>query len=117
MTTPEHLGPVNRDQWNGAGSLLRLALPGLLSLGLAAGCVSVKAPDEINVGYGKRVDSSRVPPTSSHAEAREELALAYAEINRLEDKVADLREDVAELEEENRELDRALERYEDRYDD
>lgn len=63
--------------WIGAAAL---ALP-------AAGCVSVKAPERIEIGNSsrpERVDSSRVPPTSSHEHARQELARAYENIRWLE---------------------------------
>lgn len=69
----------------------------------AFGCVSVKAPERIEVNRRERVDASQVPPTSSHEEARQRLAEAYAEIRHLRAKVADLEEDKAEL---RRELDR-----------
>ncbi|MHC4799784.1 MAG: hypothetical protein ACYTF1_24380, partial [Planctomycetota bacterium] len=42
---------------------------------LLAGCVSVKAPERISIGdHPRRIDSTRVPPTQSHEEARQLLA-------------------------------------------
>jgi len=58
-------------------------------VGLGAGC-KVEAPREINVGtdYGRsrqaRIDSTQVPQTTSHAEARQELRKAYYRIGQLE---------------------------------
>ena len=58
-------------------------------VGLGAGC-KVEAPREINVGtdYGRsrqtRIDSTQVPATTSHAEARQELKKAYYRIGQLE---------------------------------
>ena len=51
-----------------------------------AGCVNVKAPEKIEVGGGRaeRVDSTRIPDTASHEEARQELRKAYAYIRDLE---------------------------------
>ena len=62
----------------------------LLAAGLlwaTAGCVSVKAPENIEIGGGSRpqpVDSSRIPETASHQEARRELRRAYANLRYLE---------------------------------
>ncbi len=58
-----------------------------VSLGLSAGCLSVKAPERIDIGGRSRpepVDSTRIPPTSSHEHARTELAKAYQNIQYLE---------------------------------
>jgi len=57
-------------------------------VGLGAGCV--EAPREINIGtdYGRsrqaRIDSTQIPPTANHAEARQELKKAYYRIGQLE---------------------------------
>lgn len=54
---------------------------------LNAGCLSVKAPERIEIGNSSRpepVDTSRIPPTSSHEQARQELAKAYQNIQYLE---------------------------------
>lgn len=87
------------------------------------GCVSAKAPERIEVTVGGRpepVDASRVPDPKTLAEARTELEKAYANIQWLERRVAELEEDKAEC---KRERDRykkqrdeykeRLERYED----
>jgi len=73
---------------------------------LAAGCVSVKAPEQITIGGREPVDAREVPPTSSHEQARQELARAYAEIRRLQRRVQELEGDKRELELENRRLER-----------
>ena len=42
-----------------------------------AGCVSLKAPEEVyiaNTYRAERIDSSQIPPTNSHEEARQKLA-------------------------------------------
>ena len=67
----------------------RMALLGCsgLILLLASGCVSVKAPERIDIRNGSRpepVDTSRIPPTNSHEHARQELAKAYQNIQYLE---------------------------------
>lgn len=82
---------------------------------LMTGCVSVKAPERVTVNAGgpEPVDSSRLPATNSHAEAREELRKAYANLQHLE-RVSDRLDQ--KLEKCKRELDRCeerLERYED----
>ncbi|MGE3181726.1 MAG: hypothetical protein AB7N71_08855 [Phycisphaerae bacterium] len=90
------------------------AISGVLLSGLMlVGCVSVKAPERVvvNGGSGSRpVDTSRVPPTSSHEDARRKLAEAYQRIDYLEDQLADEKRD-------NDELERKLDRMEDRNDD
>jgi len=51
------------------------------------GCVSVEVPEKVVIGGGSRAerpDSSRVPQTQTHAEARRELARAYDYMRRLE---------------------------------
>ena len=63
-----------------------------ITLACAAGCISVKAPERINIGGSPPVDSSRVPPTANHEEARRELAKAYQRIQELERENARLRE-------------------------
>jgi hypothetical protein len=65
------------------------------------GCVNVKAPERISVNdRPRRVDSSHVPPTRSHEEARQLLAEAYERNRYLEEKVARLERENDELEEE-----------------
>ena len=65
---------------------------------LSTGCVSVKAPERVEIGTGSRteaVDSSEVPNPRTLEEARYELRKAYGRIKYLEDKVADLEHDKA----------------------
>jgi len=53
----------------------------------AGGCAKVELPREINVGSGssrERVDSTKIPHTQNHSEARQELRKAYHRIGRLE---------------------------------
>jgi predicted RNase H-like nuclease (RuvC/YqgF family) len=89
----------------------------LLGAGLAvgvAGCVSVKAPKEINVGGGAEpVDSGHVPHTDSHSEARHELKKAYAYIRDLEREREELRAKAQRYKRERDECEDRLERYED----
>ena len=89
-----------------AGFVALLAITVLL-----AGCVSVKAPESISVGdHPRRIDSSRVPPTQSHEEARRLLGEAYERNRYLEAKVAELEREKEELKEERDEYKR---RYKD----
>jgi predicted RNase H-like nuclease (RuvC/YqgF family) len=68
---------------------------------LSAGCLNVQTPREISVntdvGTRERVDTSSVPPTASHEEARQKLANAYAEIRSLRSDVASLERDKKDL--------------------
>jgi hypothetical protein len=74
---------------------------------LLAGCVSVKAPETISVGdHPRKIDSSRVPPTRSHEEARQLLGEAYERNRYLEAKVAKLEREKDELKEERDEYKR-----------
>jgi len=73
---------------------------------MMVGCVSLKAPERIEVGSRNappKVDSSKVPPTSNHAEARQRLAEAYQRNAYLERRVAD--------------LEAKCDRYEEKYDE
>lgn len=98
-----------------------LAAGGLLWT--TAGCVSVKAPERIEVGGGSRpepVDSSRVPNPRTLEEARVDLRKAYANIQWLEGEVADLEKDKAKYKRERDKYKKQrddcedrLERYED----
>ena len=82
-----------------------------------AGCVNVKAPEEINVGSGRRpVDASSVPATHSHDEARQRLAEAYDEIRYLNSKVHNLEDDKDKLKREKEEYKKKYEREKDRND-
>lgn len=85
-----------------------------------SGCVSVKAPDEFyvaNQGAPKRVDSSRVPPTSTHEEARRLLTEAYERNQYLEMKVGKLEQENRKLEAERDDYEERFERLKDRYED
>lgn len=96
----------------------RIELLGLSATGLCvmvlSGCVSVKAPERINVNdRPARVDSSRVPPTSSHEEARQLLADAYERNRYLEGKVERLERDKDELKRERDDYKRRAKQYDD----
>ena len=81
---------------------------------LLAGCVSVKAPESISVGdHPRRIDSSRVPPTQSHEEARQLLGEAYERNRYLEAKVTELEREKEELEDERDEYKRQYEKARD----
>lgn len=81
----------------------------LVALGLGmtglTGCFSVKAPEQINIGSGSSrpepVDSRRVPPTTSHEHARQELAKAYQNIQYLERENDKLRRKIDEMKRKN----------------
>jgi hypothetical protein len=60
---------------------------------IATGCLSINKPLLEVSGGSEPVDSKRVPATSSHEEARAELKKAYAHIESLERKNADLSAD------------------------
>lgn len=91
-------------------------------VGLGAGC-KVEAPREINVGtdYGRsrqaRIDSTQVPSTASHAEARHELKKAYDRIGGLQRENDRLRRKYEECKDK---YEREKDKYEDlkdKYDD
>jgi len=84
------------------------------------GCINVKAPEEINVGSSpgrQPIDTSRLPRTQSHEEARQKLAEAYQRIDYLEDKVRDLDKDKRELKDERDDYKRKYKREKKRHDD
>lgn len=90
----------------------------LLAAGLmwwTTGCVSVKAPERIEIGGGSPppVDSSRLPPTQTHQECRDELVRAYQNIQHLERENAELRQKVEKHKRERDECRQRLKRYED----
>ena len=94
---------------------LLLAAAGLIWA--TAGCVSVKAPETIEIGGRGRpepVDSSRVPATASHEEARYELQKAYRHIQWLERDNQRWREKAAEYKRERDEYKHQRDRYKDR---
>lgn len=107
--------------------MIRLASPlagivfALLLLGLCpAGCVQAKAPERIDIDLGGgrgHIDTSRVPPTASHEEARQKLAEAYQRIDDLEKKVENLEQDKREPKGEREEYKDRYEREKKRYRD
>ena len=72
-----------------------LVIPMLVAFIPALGCVSVKAPEKINVNSNRpaRVDSGRVPHITTVEQGRAELDKAYQNIRYLEDRVAKLERD------------------------
>ena len=95
-------------------SKLRLAVLAVFLFSLAS-CVSLKAPERINVNTeshpgARRVSTAQVPPTRSHEEARARLREAYDRIEYLERENRELERDKAKLK-------RERDKYEDRYDD
>jgi hypothetical protein len=100
--------------------VLRVGL--MIALGSIAttGCVEVKAPEEIHVNQSPGrapLDTSRIPPTQSHEEARQRLAEAYQRIQYLEAKVRDLDRDKQELKRERDEYEDRYDQMKDRYED
>lgn len=90
-----------------------LVVVSLYSLFTMGGCVSLKAPENVHIANRnepRRVDSRRVPLTSSHEDARQKLAEAYERNRYLEDKVQRLERDKRELKDE-------LDDLKDKYDD
>ena len=86
-----------RDGKDGNQGMTKLVLTGftiVLLGGLVsfAGCVSLKAPEEVYIANYRpqRIDSSQAPPTNSHEEARQKLAEAYERNRFLEDRVQKL---------------------------
>ena len=99
-------------------SIRKWFLPTVICLVWAmGGCVSIKAPREINVGARSRpdpVDSSRIPQTASHEQARHELRKAYTYIQWLEREKAELEDDKAEYKRERDKYKRERDKYKDR---
>ncbi len=93
-------------------SLLLVALAGLISL--SAGCLNVRLPERVEVGNAQPepVDSSRIPNTSTHAEARAELRKAYENIQYLEHENQRLQEKAAKYKRERDEYKDRLKKYE-----
>lgn len=83
-------------------------------LGELSGCVSVKAPERIDIGREPPppVDSSRLPPTATHEECRGELEKAYQNIQYLERENARLDRKCQEYKRERDEYKKRLKRYE-----
>lgn len=106
---------MHRRLWLGSapGALLGLAAGALLGL---AGCVTAPEKIEVSVDGGRRpppVDSSRVPATASHEEARHELAKAYENIRYLEEENRRLEEKARKYKREREDCEKRLDRYED----
>ncbi len=83
------------------------------------GCLNVRTPDiQINTSAPpEQIDSSRVPPTATHQEARAELVKAYNQIRYLEQRNARLRDKASEYREERDEYKHKYKRLKDRDDD
>lgn len=105
----------------GARWLILFVTAAILAAGIGlTGCVNVKAPDEVNIGSSRGrqpIDTTRLPATRSHEEARQRLAEAYERIDYLEDRVRDLEDDKRELKDDREEYKRKYKRLKDRYDD
>jgi len=82
---------------------------------LVSGCVQIKAPERINIGTEPPppVDSRRIPPTTTHEEARAELEKAYQNIQYLEQQNARLRNKADEYKRERDECRKRLKKFED----
>lgn len=94
-----------------------LLLPAVVGLVCWSGCVSVKAPREVNVGGSSRpepVDSGRVPQTASHSDCQDELYKAYQNIQYLEKENARLSDKAAEYKKEREKAERERDKYKDR---
>jgi len=94
-------------------NILAIFLSGVIACIWACGCVQVRAPERIQIGSDpppEHIESTRIPPTASHEEARAELRKAYRQIAYLEHENDRLREKLDECEDHREAL-------EDRYDD
>ncbi|MFH1747731.1 MAG: hypothetical protein ABIG44_11905 [Planctomycetota bacterium] len=81
------------------------------------GCVSVTAPEKIEMGgraQPEPVDSSQIPPTASHEEARQELTKAYRWVKHVERENEDLRDKADEYKRERDKYKKERDRYKDR---
>ena len=83
------------------------------------GCVNIRTPDvQVNMGPPpENLDSSQVPQTATHEEARAELVKAYRHIRYLEQQNARLREKRQDALEDRDEYKRKYKRLKDKYDD
>ena len=72
-----------------------VAIPVLMAMGPAVGCVKIKAPERITVNSNRpaRVDPGNVPQIHSVEEGRVELDKAYQYIRYLEDRNSRLERD------------------------
>lgn len=85
-----------------------------------AGCLNVTAPERIQIGHRSHesdVDSTAIPPTHSHEEARRELAKAYRRIQELERENAHCREKLEDARRKTDDCERKYDRLKDRCDD
>ena len=88
--------------------------------GAAGGCVTVRAPEEIHIGnspQSAKVDSSHVPETTSHEQARAELITAYQQIRYLEHQNQRCREKLDDAKDRGDDYKRKYKRLKDKYDD
>ncbi len=101
-------------------TIIRLASVSLMVL-VTSGCLSARAPENIYIGTGgpppQDVDSSRVPPTTTHEEARAELVKAYDQIRYLEHRNHRLKDKLQDAREDKEEYKRKYERLKDKDDD
>jgi hypothetical protein len=81
----------------------------------ALGCVSVKAPERIDIGGGHPapVDTGRIPPITTVEQGREELCKAYQNIEYLERENEHLKHKADEYKHERDQCRKRLEKYED----
>jgi hypothetical protein len=98
---------------------MRKFILGLAGGSLAAliGCATINVPDKIDVGgYSRspRVDSRRVPKTTTINECHDELYRAYAYIQSLERRNQKLEDDKDRLKSENSALKKRLKRYQEK---
>jgi hypothetical protein len=87
---------------------------------LVAGCFSAKAPEKIYIGTGPQpadIDSSSVPHTETHEQARAELIKAYQQIRYLEDRYDRCRSKLEDARAEADEYEEKYERLKDQRDD
>lgn len=91
-----------------------------LTLSAAMGCVNVTPPDVYIKAEGQPhqdLDSSKVPDTRTHEEARQELTKAYSHIRYLERKLARSDEDRERYKRERDDYKDKYKHLKDRYDD
>jgi hypothetical protein len=97
-------------------SALAAALAGCLS----AACLSVKAPERIEVNSGpppQDVDSAQTPHPPTLAESHAELDRAYRQIQYLEDRLAHSERKRDEYKRERDEAEKKYKKLKDRYED
>lgn len=78
------------------------------------GCVSVKAPERIEIGGSRPapVDTSRIPPITTVEQGRDELCKAYQNIQYLEQENRRLKEKAENYKHERDNCRKRLEKYE-----